>query len=93
MKYITLLFILISTLSFSQIPQDFEIELEPITIANAPGVHSFSVGVDSLGRWLVLGGRVDGLHHDNLLPHFWPMITIQMHLLLILKTDKFGAHL
>lgn len=62
MKYITLLFILISTLSFSQIPQDFEIELEPITIANAPGVHSFSVGVDSLGRWLVLGGRVDGLH-------------------------------
>ncbi|MFK7775279.1 MAG: T9SS type A sorting domain-containing protein [Saprospiraceae bacterium] len=62
MKYITLFFLLISTWSFSQIPQDFEIEIEPITISDAPGIHSFSLGIDSLGRWLVIGGRVDGLH-------------------------------
>lgn len=62
MKNIIFLFLLISVWGIAQIPQDFEIELEPLTIDNAPGVHSFSVGVDSLGRWLVIGGRIDGLH-------------------------------
>lgn len=62
MKQLILFFLLISTWSFSQTSQDFEIELEPFSIADAPGVHSFTVGVDSLGRWLVLGGRIDGLH-------------------------------
>lgn len=62
MKYLTFLFLLISTWGIAQIPQDFELELEPMTIDDAPGIHSFSLGVDSLGRWLVIGGRVDGLH-------------------------------
>jgi hypothetical protein len=62
MKYLTFFFFLVSTWSIAQIPQDFEIELETLTIGDAPGVHSFSVGVDSLGRWLVIGGRMEGLH-------------------------------
>ncbi len=62
MKYITFLFLLISIIGFTQIPQDFEIELEPLTIDGAPGVHSYAIGIDSLGRWLVVGGRIDGLH-------------------------------
>ena len=62
MKFYTLLFFFISTLTMAQTPEGFEIELEAMTIADAPGVHSFSVAVDSVGRWLILGGRIDGLH-------------------------------
>ena len=62
MKYITFLFFLISTWSMAQDLQNFEIELEATTIADAPGVHSFSFGADSQGRWLIIGGRIDGLH-------------------------------
>ncbi|MCB9223602.1 MAG: T9SS type A sorting domain-containing protein [Crocinitomicaceae bacterium] len=43
-------------------PENFAIELEPMEITNAPGVHSFSWGKTSDGKWVILGGRVDGLH-------------------------------
>ena len=33
-----------------------------MNISNAPGVHSFSWGKTTDGKWIVLGGRVDGLH-------------------------------
>jgi len=62
MKHI---FTLISLLSFgvmAQVPENFIVEIEPLTITNAPGVHSFSVGVTDDNKWVVLGGRIDGLH-------------------------------
>lgn len=62
MKYLSFLFLLFSVFGHAQNFQDFEIELEPLVIADVPGVHSFSLGVDSMGRWLVIGGRIDGLH-------------------------------
>ena len=58
----TLISILNSTRNHAQIFQNFEIEIEAVTIANSPGVHSYSWGLDSLGRWLVVAGRIDGLH-------------------------------
>lgn len=40
---------------------DYSLELIPITIPNLPGLHSYAYG-QSEGKWLVLGGRLDGLH-------------------------------
>lgn len=42
--------------------QEFSVVIEALEIANAPSVHSFSVGKTSDGKWLIVGGRVDGLH-------------------------------
>lgn len=54
--------ILSTTSLFSQEAEAFNIEIEPLTIADAPGVHSFSVGITSDQKWVILGGRIDGLH-------------------------------
>jgi len=45
------------------IAQDqFTVQIEPLTITNAPNIHSFSFGKTSDGKWVVIGGRIDGLH-------------------------------
>lgn len=49
-------------LSFAQTPEEFLIEIEPLVIDSAPGVHSFSWGHTNDGKWVVIGGRIDGLH-------------------------------
>lgn len=40
----------------------FSIELEEFNITQAPGLQSFVVGTNEAGEWLLLGGRIDGLH-------------------------------
>lgn len=40
---------------------NYAVSLNPITIANLPGLHSFVVA-QSGGKFLVMGGRLDGLH-------------------------------
>lgn len=52
----------ILTGAFSQTPEAFAIEIEPLTIAQAPGIHSYSWGKTTDGKWIILGGRIDGLH-------------------------------
>lgn len=39
----------------------FEISIEPINITNLGGIQSFAFGQHD-GKWLILGGRLDGLH-------------------------------
>ncbi len=39
----------------------FGIEIEPVTISGLPGLQSFAWGKHD-GKWLILGGRNDGLH-------------------------------
>lgn len=39
----------------------FEIKLEPISISNLGGIQSYAFG-QSDGKWLIVGGRLDGLH-------------------------------
>lgn len=41
--------------------QPYSIHLEPVTISNFGGVQSFAIG-KSNGKWLIIGGRLDGLH-------------------------------
>lgn len=45
--------------SFSQIP--FDISLENVQIDNLEGVQSYAFG-EADGKWLIVGGRLDGLH-------------------------------
>ncbi|MCL7761874.1 T9SS type A sorting domain-containing protein [Polaribacter sp. Z014] len=48
---------------FNLFAQDqFTVQIEPLTIIDAPSVHSFSWGKTSDGKWIVIGGRIDGLH-------------------------------
>ncbi|WP_040249498.1 T9SS type A sorting domain-containing protein [Psychroserpens mesophilus] len=42
--------------------EQFTVQIEPLVIANAPSVHSFSFGKTTDGKWIILGGRIDGLH-------------------------------
>lgn len=39
----------------------FTLQLEDITYEDWPGLHSFSFGKWD-GRWIIVGGRIDGLH-------------------------------
>ncbi|HRH01915.1 MAG TPA: hypothetical protein PLN13_01190 [Bacteroidia bacterium] len=64
MKQLSILFltILMTTFGFAQqIPFNYSVKLKPVTVTNLPGLHSFVVG-QSGGKWLVIGGRKDGLH-------------------------------
>ncbi len=48
-------------LSAQLIPFNYQVKLTPKNITNLPGVHSFAFA-QSAGNWLVIGGRLDGLH-------------------------------
>lgn len=48
-------------LNAQQIPFNYQIKLKPVQITNLPGLHSFAFA-QSGGKWLVIGGRLDGLH-------------------------------
>ena len=49
--------------SMQLVAQDqFTVQIEPLVITNAPSVHSFSWGKTTDGKWIILGGRIDGLH-------------------------------
>ncbi len=41
--------------------QPFEIALEPIVVPELGGLQSYAFGIHD-GKWLILGGRLDGLH-------------------------------
>lgn len=51
-----------TVVGYSQSPEEFIVEIEPVTIAGAPGVQSYSWGKTSDQKWVIIGGRIDGLH-------------------------------
>lgn len=61
-KLFLLIFLVTTLVSYSQtIPFNYNVKLKPLTIPNLPGLHSCVVAQHS-GKWLVIGGRKDGLH-------------------------------
>lgn len=59
---IMLLAVLTSTFApAQQIPFNYSVKLKPVNFPGLPGLHSFVVA-QSGGKWLVIGGRKDGLH-------------------------------
>jgi len=64
MKHILSLFILMFSIATSAVSQgnfDYTLELNPVNISGLPGLHSYAFA-QSNGKWLVIGGRKDGLH-------------------------------
>ena len=57
----TVLVFLISNFLIAQSTFDYQVQLNPVTIPNLPGLHSYVFG-QSNGKWLIVGGRLDGVH-------------------------------
>jgi len=58
--FILLLFLFDAANSFAQ-AAPFNVTLEPVNIENLGGMHSFAFAQHQ-GKWLIVGGRLDGLH-------------------------------
>ena len=55
------LLLIVFNFTFSQSTFDYQLEINPVTIPNFPGIHSYAFGQNN-GKWLIIGGRVDGIH-------------------------------
>lgn len=55
------MFLAVSSLSLAQNSFDYSVSLQPVSIPSLPGFHSFTYAQHN-GKWLVIGGRRDGLH-------------------------------
>lgn len=66
MKKLIIIFILLlsNKVTFAQNTFPYDVQLTPITIANLPGLHSYAFAQHN-GKWLVIGGRKDGVHARN----------------------------
>tara|TARA_R110000787_G_scaffold38086_3_gene96243 strand:- start:14210 stop:15826 length:1617 start_codon:yes stop_codon:yes gene_type:complete len=64
MKYLLLLPIFFSLFLMNNViaQDEFSIAIVPYELNGALNVHSFSWGKTSDGKWLIIGGRIDGLH-------------------------------
>jgi hypothetical protein len=45
----------------AQIDFPYDVVLTPVTVTGLPGLHSYAFGQHN-GKWLIIGGRKDGLH-------------------------------
>jgi hypothetical protein len=63
MTNINSIILVLILLSFSAISQTapFNIYVEPLNIAGLGGLQAYAFGQDN-GKWLIVGGRLDGLH-------------------------------
>ena len=59
-KIIALLFTVFALGSYAQTPP-FQIAIEPMSIPELGGLQSYAFGQHD-GKWLIIGGRLDGLH-------------------------------
>jgi len=64
MKRLLLLLVLGTSfhfIAFAQNTFNYSVEINPITFPGIPGLHSYAYAQHQ-GKWLILGGRLDGLH-------------------------------
>jgi hypothetical protein len=54
-------FLLVITLKTSAQTAPFQIAIEPLNISGLGGLQAYAWGHDN-GKWLIIGGRLDGLH-------------------------------
>ncbi|MFN2262312.1 MAG: T9SS type A sorting domain-containing protein [Psychroflexus sp.] len=60
-KIITILLLIVSLNAQSQSNFNYELSLVPVSVTNLPGLHSYAYAQHQ-GKWLIIGGRKDGLH-------------------------------
>lgn len=58
---IFMLTILSSSYSLTAQSNHFQVHIEPISIDSLPGLQAYAWGQHD-GKWLIIGGRIDGLH-------------------------------
>lgn len=58
---LALVLIFCAKISVAQTDFPYQISLEPLTVTDLPGLHSYAVAEHD-GKWLLLGGRLDGIH-------------------------------
>lgn len=56
-----MLLTIVSIFGYAQDPFNYSMELMPVVINNLPGLHSYAFAQHN-GKWLVIGGRRDGIH-------------------------------
>jgi hypothetical protein len=61
LKFTTIVLIILSANVFSQNSFDYELSLVPVSVPGLPGLHSYAYAQHQ-GKWLIIGGRKDGLH-------------------------------
>lgn len=64
MKKLTFLLALITFYqikSSAQTTFDYNVHLNPVNVSGLPGIHSYAFAQHN-GKWLIIGGRLDGLH-------------------------------
>jgi len=57
----SILILIFANSLFSQSSFNYQVQLNPVTIPNFPGIHSYAFAQHE-GKWLIIGGRVDGIH-------------------------------
>ena len=70
--YFLSLLIALALVNCNSAQEQFTIQIEPFTIDEAPGIQSYSWGKTSDGKWLIVGGRIDGLHKRRPFEAFRP---------------------
>ncbi len=55
------LLVAVSPFLYGQSFEEFSVRLEQMNLPDMPGVHSYAIG-NYDGIWVILGGRIDGLH-------------------------------
>ncbi|UJP63748.1 T9SS type A sorting domain-containing protein [Mongoliitalea daihaiensis] len=61
-KIITLILLLVAFgIKAQEESFPYEVSLNPLSIPNLPGLHSYAFGQHD-GKWIFIGGRIDGLH-------------------------------
>lgn len=60
-KAATWLLLTISLNCFGQSSFNYQLSLIPVSVASLPGLHSYAFSQHQ-GKWLIIGGRKDGLH-------------------------------
>jgi len=60
-RLLTIFFFGFSMTGYAQSNFNYEVSLIPATVSNLPGIHSYAYAQHQ-GKWLIIGGRKDGLH-------------------------------
>jgi hypothetical protein len=60
-QILTLIGLIVSLIVEAQVQFDYQLQLTPVVINNLPGLHSL-VKAQHNGKWLLIGGRKDGVH-------------------------------
>ena len=61
LKLTTFFWLFFSLVLTAQNNFNYSVQLDSVTITNLPGVHSFAYAQHN-GKWLIIGGRLDGIH-------------------------------